>query len=112
MDEQRSLGVTEARYALSALCCALVVVGYIALDRLGGTGEGPIVETRPDQVETFDDPDDHFVDDAPPPVVLEVEPSPGSVSPETPDRIAIDPSQDPPPPQTPRGTLPYDLQRR
>jgi hypothetical protein len=37
MDEERNLGVTEARFALTILTCLLVAIGYIALLRLGGT---------------------------------------------------------------------------
>ena len=36
MDEDRNLGVTEARFALTLLTCLLVAIGYIALLRLGG----------------------------------------------------------------------------
>jgi hypothetical protein len=37
MDQERNLGVTEARFALTLLTCLLVAIGYIALLRLGGT---------------------------------------------------------------------------
>jgi hypothetical protein len=37
MNEERNLGVTEARFALTILTCLLVAIGYIALLRLGGT---------------------------------------------------------------------------
>ena len=37
MDEERNLGVTEARFALTLLTCLLVAIGYVALLRLGGT---------------------------------------------------------------------------
>jgi hypothetical protein len=37
MDEERNLGVTEARFALTILTCLLVAIGYIALLKLGGT---------------------------------------------------------------------------
>ncbi len=37
MDQERNLGVTEARFALTILTCLLVAIGYIALLRLGGT---------------------------------------------------------------------------
>jgi hypothetical protein len=37
MDDERNLGVTEARFALTILTCLLVAIGYIALLRLGGT---------------------------------------------------------------------------
>lgn len=46
MDNNRNLGVTEARFALTLLICVLVAVGYVVLLRLGGTGE--TVEIRPE----------------------------------------------------------------
>jgi hypothetical protein len=48
MDRQRSLGVKEARLGLSLLTGLLVVFGYLALQRLGGTGQAPPVEIRDD----------------------------------------------------------------
>jgi hypothetical protein len=47
MDEERNLGVTEARFALTILTCLLVAIGYIALLRLGGTKD-PSVDVSPD----------------------------------------------------------------
>jgi hypothetical protein len=47
MDQDRNLGVTEARFALTIVICLLVAVGYLALMRLGGTSE-PVVEEGPD----------------------------------------------------------------
>jgi hypothetical protein len=49
MDQDRNLGVTEARFALTLLTCILVAVGYIALLRLGGTKE-PQVDVGPHEV--------------------------------------------------------------
>jgi hypothetical protein len=37
MDEDRNLGVTEARFALTLLICLLVAVGYVVLLRIGGS---------------------------------------------------------------------------
>ena len=36
MDQERNLGVTEARFALTLLTCLLVAIGYVALLRIGG----------------------------------------------------------------------------
>src|SRR5690349_465596 len=47
MDQDRNLGVTEARFALTIVICLLVAVGYVTLMRLGGTSE-PVVEESPD----------------------------------------------------------------
>jgi len=42
MDQERNLGVTEARFALTLLTCLLVAIGYVVLLRLGGTKETPV----------------------------------------------------------------------
>lgn len=47
MDQERNLGVTEARFALTLLTCFLVAIGYIALLRLGGSKD-TAVEPGPD----------------------------------------------------------------
>jgi hypothetical protein len=48
MDKQeRNLGVTEARFALTLLTCLLVAVGYVVLLRLGGTKD-PTTDVGPD----------------------------------------------------------------
>ena len=39
MDQERNLGVTEARFALTLLTCLLVAIGYVALLRIGGPKE-------------------------------------------------------------------------
>ena len=49
MDQERNLGVTEARFALTILTCLLVAIGYIALLRLGGTKD-LTVDAGPDDV--------------------------------------------------------------
>jgi hypothetical protein len=36
MDQERNLGVTEARFALTLLTCLLVAIGYVALLKIGG----------------------------------------------------------------------------
>jgi hypothetical protein len=41
-----SFGVNEARLGLSVVTVLSVVLGYVALRRLGGTGEAPPVELR------------------------------------------------------------------
>jgi hypothetical protein len=40
------LGVSEARLGLSVVTVLSIVFGYVALRRLGGTGEAPPVELR------------------------------------------------------------------
>jgi hypothetical protein len=47
MNQARSIGVAEARFGLTVLTCLLVVLGYVVLQRLGGTGQTVLVETRP-----------------------------------------------------------------
>ncbi len=49
MAQDRNLVVTEARLGLSLITCLLLVLGYVVLQRLGGTGQRPPVEilTRP-----------------------------------------------------------------
>lgn len=46
MKHERNLGVTEARLGLSVLICLLLVVGYVLLQQLGGTGDVLPVEFR------------------------------------------------------------------
>ncbi|MEX2315875.1 MAG: hypothetical protein WD669_01900 [Pirellulales bacterium] len=43
---KRSLGVSETRLGLSLLTGLLVVLGYVALQRLGGMGDAPPIEVR------------------------------------------------------------------
>jgi hypothetical protein len=38
---KRSLGVAEARFGLGLVILMLLVLGYVALQRLGGTGDTP-----------------------------------------------------------------------
>jgi hypothetical protein len=53
--QDRNLGVAEARVGLSIITCLLLVLGYVVLQRLGGTGQRPLVEIRSDQsVEQLD----------------------------------------------------------
>jgi hypothetical protein len=90
MNEGRSY-LSEARYALSLLCCVLVVIGYIALNRLGGTGEGPVVESRPEVVQPVAPDDDSMAAENDLPQVLQVEPAtePALLQPQQPaERIA------------------------
>ena len=42
MDNDRNLGVTEARFGLTLLICLLVAIGYVLLLRLGSPGESAI----------------------------------------------------------------------
>jgi len=46
MDRKRTIGVTETRVGLSLLTCALLVFGYVAIHRFGGSGPEPPVEFR------------------------------------------------------------------
>jgi hypothetical protein len=46
-NDNRNLGVTEARFGLTLLICGLVAIGYIVLLRLGATND-TTVEIRPD----------------------------------------------------------------
>jgi hypothetical protein len=47
--EDHGSGVTEARVGLSIITCLLLVLGYVVLQRLGGTGQRPPVEIRSGQ---------------------------------------------------------------
>ena len=47
MDDERNLGVTEGRFALTILTCLLVAIGYVALLRWGGTKD-PNADISPD----------------------------------------------------------------
>jgi hypothetical protein len=42
MNDDRNLGVTEARFALTLLICLLVAIGYVLLLRLGSSGDSTI----------------------------------------------------------------------
>jgi hypothetical protein len=44
----RHMGVAEARVGLSIITCLLLVLGYVVLQQLGGTGRRPPVENRSD----------------------------------------------------------------
>ena len=79
MDEERNLGVTEARFALTILTCLLVAIGYIALLRLGGTKDTS-VDVGPDDVSPpiAESP---FKAAEPPPRVLPLEPENGRKEP-------------------------------
>jgi hypothetical protein len=48
MDNERNLGVTEARFALTLLTCLLVAIGYVVLLRLGGGAKETTVEPGPE----------------------------------------------------------------
>lgn len=50
MDQDRNLGVTEARFALTIVICLLVAVGYVALLRFGGSGKATVEEIPPTEV--------------------------------------------------------------
>jgi hypothetical protein len=78
MDQDRNLGVTEARFALTIVICLLVAVGYVALLRLGGTGESTVEER---------------VESATPPEIARIEPAP--VSENDPEVLRIEPLQTP-----------------
>ena len=48
MENNRTQVVTEARFALTILICALVAVGYVVLWRLSGPGESPMEVHKPE----------------------------------------------------------------
>ena len=99
MDDDRNLGVTEARFALTLLICLLVAIGYVVLLRLGGTSDSAI-EIRPGvATQPVDPPANH--DDEP--RVLPIEPQLA----ERPERAPTVPSTNP---VLPIG--PTDSQRR
>ncbi|MEX0610603.1 MAG: hypothetical protein WD738_20850 [Pirellulales bacterium] len=50
MNHERNLGVTEAGLGLALLLCLLLILGYMILHNLGGTGSAPAVEVRPGYV--------------------------------------------------------------
>ncbi|MFO0788030.1 MAG: hypothetical protein U0805_01145 [Pirellulales bacterium] len=47
MDQERNLGVTEARFGLTLVICMLAAIGFFVLLRLGNTSEPTMVEIRP-----------------------------------------------------------------
>jgi hypothetical protein len=54
MNNERSLGVTEARLGLTLLTSLLVVLGYVVLQRLSGAGQPPPMQIHPQQsAETY-----------------------------------------------------------
>lgn len=81
MDQDRNLGVTEARFALTIVICLLVAVGYVALLRWGGTGSATVDDGTPTEIVQIDPtPDDNSND----PEVLKVDPPKVSNRPEPP----------------------------
>jgi len=71
MVQDRNLGVAEARVGLSVITCLLLVLGYVILQRLGGTGQRPPVEIRPYQsTEQLDAAPRPVIGDADQPYVL------------------------------------------
>ena len=73
MDEERSLGVTEARFGLTILICLLVAIGYVVLLRLGNSTES-VLEVRPEPIARQAASATPTDDD--PPKVLEISKSP------------------------------------
>ena len=49
MTQQRNFVVAEARFGLSLILCLLLVLGYVVLQRLGGTGDVPPIVVRTSQ---------------------------------------------------------------
>jgi hypothetical protein len=95
MDQDRNLGVTEARFALTIVICLLVAVGYVALLRLGGTGKTTV---------------DDGTDGGTPTEVVQIEPTPVDNS-NDPEVLKVDPptgimSTRPEPPKPLRSELP------
>ena len=50
MQENRTQGVSEARFALTLVICALAAVGFVVLLRLGGGPGNSTIELRPDEI--------------------------------------------------------------
>lgn len=50
MDDDRTQGVTEARFALTLVICGLVAIGYVVLLRLGGGSNHSAIEILPDVI--------------------------------------------------------------
>jgi hypothetical protein len=75
MDQDRNLGVTETRFALTLVICLLVAVGYVVLLRLGGSGESAVER----------------VENLMPPEIVQIEPKP--VNANDPEVLKIEPPQ-------------------
>ncbi len=81
MEQERNLGVTEARFALTLLTCLLVAIGYVALLRLAGAKQATT---------------ESGVDEVLPPVVVgtsdrnQTEPSPRVITIDRPDDTPIE----------------------
>lgn len=94
MDQDRNLGVTEARFALTIVICLLVAAGYIALMRYGGTGsatvddggDGAVVQIDPIPVDKDNSNDPEVLPVDPPTGILSNRPK----SPEAPQKQRTD----------------------
>jgi hypothetical protein len=97
MNNERNLGVTDTRFALTILMCALVAVGYIALLKLGAPKEAP---GDPDPIDSA-----QSITEAPlPPNPNVTEPPPQVLPLEKTDERGIDRTS-----QRANGDLPPDL---
>jgi hypothetical protein len=86
--KQERLESTEARFALTISICLSVAIGYIALHRLGGTGDTPPLEERP-SIEMLPD-QGHASAEEDQPQVLPIDPqSPAVPSPQAPDHPEV-----------------------
>jgi len=86
--KQERLESTEARFALTIIICLSVAVGYIALHRLGGTGDAPPLEERPSIATIPVQGGTPAEEDQP--QVLPIDPqSPGVPPPRAPDHPAV-----------------------
>jgi hypothetical protein len=61
-----SMGIVEARFGLALVIFMLLLLGYVTLQQLGGTGDLPPVEFRTSQLPTA-------IEDSRPPVAGNVE---------------------------------------
>lgn len=84
MDQDRNLGVTEARFALTIVICLLVAVGYVALLRWGGTGSATVDDGTPVEIVQIEPPPVNNSND---PEVLPVDPPKVSNRPEPPKAL-------------------------
>jgi hypothetical protein len=55
MNQQRNLGLMEARAGLTLLTCLLATLGYTVLQRLGGANQSEMLERRPSAVSNVAD---------------------------------------------------------
>jgi len=92
MDDDRTTGVTEARFALTLVICVLVAIGYVVLLRLGGGTSHSTIENRPDIVVLPSPPPD--IEDVPRVLPVDVPDGSGSRPQEIAARPDLTPGED------------------